>query len=64
VLADEGTDVRTPSGIPAADTATNPDTTEAELTQPGTEPLVDPGTAKATRSQSDTLRKAAEQNPE
>ena len=64
VLAGEDTDVRTPSGIPAADTATNPDTTEAELTQPGTEPLVDPGTAKATRSQSDTLRKAAEQNPE
>jgi hypothetical protein len=64
VLADEDTDVRTPSGIPAADAATNPDTTEAELTQPGTEPLVDPGTAKAARSESDTLRKAAEQNPE
>jgi hypothetical protein len=64
VLADDGTDVRTPSGIPAADSAHNPDTADVALTQPGTEPLVDPGAAKATRSETETLRKAAEKNPE
>ena len=64
VLADEGTDLRTPSGIPAADSGRNPDTADVALTQPGTEPLVDPGAAKATRSETETLRKAAEKNPE
>lgn len=52
-------DVFTPSGIPAADEATNPDTAETDLHQPDTEPLLDPATAKAVASEAKTMRKAA-----
>ncbi|WP_224280075.1 hypothetical protein [Nocardioides lacusdianchii] len=52
--------LRTPSGIPAAGDATNPDTTETDLHQPGTEPLMDPATVKAVKSESDVLRRAAD----
>jgi hypothetical protein len=52
--------LRTPSGIPAAGDATNPDTTETDLHQPGTEPLMDPATVKAVKSESEVLRRAAE----
>jgi hypothetical protein len=52
--------LRTPSGIPAAGDGTNPDTTETDLHQPGTEPLMDPATTKAVASESDMLRRAAE----
>lgn len=51
---------RTPSGIEAADEAYNPDTAETDLEQPGTEPLVDPATAKSVRSEAATMRRAAE----
>ena len=58
-VADE---LRTPSGIPAAGEGTNPDTTETDLHQPGTEPLVDPATVKAVASESEVLRRAADRD--
>ena len=44
VEAELGTedDITTPSGIPAAGPGFNPDTTDTDLHQPGTEPLMDP----------------------
>jgi hypothetical protein len=53
-------DLRTPSGIPAADEAYNPDTAETDLHQPGTEPLMDPATVKSVKSETEVLQKAAE----
>lgn len=53
-------DVRTPSGIPAADEAYNPDTAETDLHQPGTEPLMDPATVKSVKSETEVMQKAAE----
>jgi len=53
-------DITTPSGIPAAGEGFNPDTTETDLLQPGTEPLMDPATVKAVASESDVLRRAAD----
>jgi len=52
--------LRTPSGIPAAGDGINPDTTETDLHQPGTEPLMDPATVKAVTSESEVLRRAAD----
>lgn len=61
----EGTDLLdTPAGTPAAGPASNPDTTEKELHQPGTEGIVEPSTAKKVASETAKLRKAAETNPE
>lgn len=60
----QGDDVMTPVGTPAADRASNPDTTEHDLNQPDTEGIVEPSTAKAVSSRAETLRKAAEKNPE
>ncbi len=57
---EDGPEVTTPVGTTAADVATNPDTTDTDLQQPGTEPLLDPGAANAIRSESETLRKAAQ----
>jgi hypothetical protein len=56
----DGPSVTTPAGTTAAAEATNPDTTEHDLQQPGTEPIVDPGTAKAIRSEAQTLQRAAD----
>ena len=53
-------DLTTPSGIPAAGPGVNPDTTETDLHQPGTEPLMDPATAKAVASESEVLRRGAD----
>ncbi|WP_210650542.1 hypothetical protein [Nocardioides sp. SYSU D00065] len=53
-------DLRTPSGIPAAGDAVNPDTTDTDLHQVGTEPLVDPSTVKAVASESEMLGRAAD----
>ena len=50
----------TPSGIPAAGEGINPDTTETDLHQPGTEPLMDPATVKAAVSESEMMRRAAD----
>jgi hypothetical protein len=55
-------DVETPVGTTGAGVGHNPDTAEADLQQPGTEPLLDPATAKAIRSESEILRKAADPN--
>lgn len=52
--------LRTPSGIPAAGDGINPDTTETDLHQPGTEPLMDPATVNAIVSESEVLRRAAD----
>lgn len=53
-------DITTPSGIPAAGEGFNPDTTDTDLHQPGTEPLMDPATVKAVSSESEVLRRAAD----
>ena len=50
----------TPAGIPAAGEGVNPDTTETDLHQPGTEPLMDPATVKAVASESEVLRRGAD----
>jgi hypothetical protein len=52
-------DVETPVGTTGADAGFNPDTAEADLQQPGTEPLVDPSTTKAVASEQETLSKAS-----
>src|ERR1044072_6057021 len=48
-------DVTTPVGTTGAGPAYNPDTTESDLQQPGTEPLMDPATTKAVASESEML---------
>ena len=53
-------DITTPSGIPAAGEGFNPDTTDTDLHQPGTEPLMDPATVKSVTSESEVLRRAAD----
>jgi hypothetical protein len=60
VAAEEGPGVTTPVGTTGADLATNPDTTETDLQQPGTEPLMDPSTVKAARSEAEMMQKGAE----
>lgn len=57
-------DVETPVGTTGADVATNPDTAESDLQQPGTPPLADPSTIAAVVSESETLRRAAQRDPE
>jgi hypothetical protein len=56
----EDDDVRTPSGIPAADEGHNPDTAETDLHQPGTEPLMDPATVKSIKSEAEVMQRAAD----
>jgi hypothetical protein len=56
----EDDELRTPSGIPAADVGHNPDTAETDLYQPGTEPLMDPATVKAVKSESEVMQRAAD----
>lgn len=53
-------DVTTPVGTTGAGAAYNPDTTESDLQQPGTEPLMDPSTTKAVASEATTLSRAAD----
>lgn len=53
-------ELRTPSGIPAAGEGYNPDTTETDLHQPGTEPLMDPATVKAAASEAEMMQRAAD----
>ncbi|GAA5117384.1 hypothetical protein GCM10023339_28150 [Alloalcanivorax gelatiniphagus] len=52
--------LRTPSGIPAAGDGYNPDTTETDLHQPGTEPIMDPATVKAAASEAAMMSRAAD----
>jgi hypothetical protein len=60
VLEDAATEVTTPVGTTGADVATNPSTTDTDLQQPGTEPLLDPSLTKAVASEADTLSRAAD----
>ena len=53
-------ELRTPSGIPAAGDGLNPDTGRADLHQPGTEPIMDPGTVKAAAAELRTMQRAAD----
>jgi hypothetical protein len=53
-------ELRTPSGIPAAGEGLNPATDRADLHQPGTEPLMDPGTVKAAAAELRTMQRAAD----
>jgi hypothetical protein len=62
VVEDDGDELRTPAGTAAAGAGYNPDTTESGLDQPGTEPLMDPSTTKRIKSETDTLRKAADRD--
>jgi hypothetical protein len=55
--------IETPVGTTGASAGFNPDTAETDLQQPGTEPLLDPATAKAIRSESEMMRKDAERDP-
>lgn len=57
---DDADELRTPSGIPAAGAGVNPDTTETDLHQPGTEPLMDPATVKAVASEAEVMRRASD----
>ena len=53
-------ELRTPSGIPAAGDGLNPQTDRADLHQPDTEPLMDPGTVKAAAAELRTMQRAAD----
>jgi outer membrane biosynthesis protein TonB len=53
-------ELRTPSGIPAAGDGFNPDTDRTDLHQPGTEPLMDPGTVKAAAAELRIMQRAAD----
>jgi hypothetical protein len=64
LAAGDTDDVTTPVGTSAAGQGSNPDTTEQDLNQPGTEGILDESTVKAVASETAALRKAAERNPE
>lgn len=57
---DEDLEVTTPVGTTGAGEGYNPDTTDTDLQQVGTEPLMDPATTKRIKSESDVLRRAAD----
>jgi hypothetical protein len=52
--------VETPVGTTGADPATNPDTTDSDLQQVGTEPIMDPSLTKAVKSDADVGARAAD----
>jgi hypothetical protein len=56
-------DVTTPVGTTGAGAGFNPDTAEADLQQPQTEPLVDPALTKTVKSTQRTAKKASTKNP-
>jgi hypothetical protein len=55
-----GPETITPVGTRGADVAHNPDTTSEDLQQPGTPPLMDPGTVHAIQAEAETLSRAAD----
>jgi hypothetical protein len=57
VANEEGPDLLTPVGTTAAGESALPNT---DLQQPGTEPLMDPATVNAVKSESETMQKAAD----
>jgi hypothetical protein len=56
-------DVTTPVGTTGAGVGFNPDTAEADLQQPQTQPLVDPALTKTVRSAQRTGKKASTKAP-
>jgi hypothetical protein len=52
--------VETPVGTTGADPATNPDTTDSDLQQVGTEPIMDPSLTNAIKSDADIGARAAD----
>jgi DNA-binding protein HU-beta len=61
-VADGGPGVETPVGTTGAAPARNPDTAESDLQQPGTEEIVERGTAKKIAKEAERGRRAAEGN--
>ena len=57
-------DIETPVGTTGAGAGYNPDTAEADLQQPDTEPLIDPATTKAVKRESEMLQKDADLDKE
>lgn len=57
---EEDVEVTTPVGTTGAGPGVNPDTTESDLQQPGTEPLMDPATTKRVKREAEMLRRASE----
>ena len=57
-----GPEAITSVGTRGAGVGTNPSTGEANLQQPGTEPLMDPATTKAVKAEQATLSSAADTN--
>lgn len=57
-------DVETSVGTTGADVGTNADTGDADRPEHLTQPLLDPSVAKAIRSESEPLRKAADTEPD
>jgi hypothetical protein len=62
--ARDDVDVETPVGRTGAGVGHNPATAEADLQQPLTQPLMDPATAKAIRSESELLQNGAQRDVE
>jgi hypothetical protein len=60
LAAVEDSSVETPVGTTGADPAFNPDTTESDLQQVGTEPLMDPSLTRAVRSEAETGARGAD----
>jgi hypothetical protein len=60
----EDVDVETSVGTTGADIGNNPDTGDADRPEHLTQPLLDPSVAKAIRSESETLRKGADPEPD
>jgi hypothetical protein len=56
----EDTSVPTPVGTTGADVATNPDTTDTDLQQPGTAPLMDPAITKQVAAEAETGARGAD----
>lgn len=57
VANEEGPEYTTPVGTTAAGESAMPNT---DLQQPGTEPLMDPSTVKAAKSEAETMQRAAD----
>lgn len=61
-VAEGGSGVETPVGTTGAAPGSNPDTAESDLQQPGTEGIVEPGTAKQVAKEAERGRRGAEGN--
>jgi hypothetical protein len=61
-VAEGGPGVETPVGTTGAAPGSNPDTAESDLQQPGTEGIVEPGTAKEIAKEAERGRRGAQGN--